>query len=77
MARYRLTGTERVCTDEIRGRYRDAIRYLENVANGRARWPPPKAVARCRATPGRHSFPVAASGGATRPAKGDFNDKRD
>ncbi|MBT9431355.1 DUF1320 domain-containing protein [Candidatus Sodalis endolongispinus] len=35
IARYRLTGTERVCTDEIRDRYRDAIRYLENVANGR------------------------------------------
>ncbi|MGL9774526.1 MAG: gp436 family protein [Sodalis sp. (in: enterobacteria)] len=35
IARYRLTGAERVCSDEIRGRYRDAIRYLENVANGR------------------------------------------
>lgn len=35
IARYRLTGTERVCTDEIRDRYRDAIRWLENVASGR------------------------------------------
>jgi phage gp36-like protein len=34
IARYRLTGTERTCSDEIRDRYRDAIRYLEKVANG-------------------------------------------
>ncbi|PIJ41592.1 DUF1320 domain-containing protein [Serratia sp. OPWLW2] len=35
IARYRLTGTERVCSEEIRDRYRDAIRYLEGVAAGR------------------------------------------
>ncbi|KGT95304.1 hypothetical protein NG99_04605 [Erwinia typographi] len=34
IARYRLTGTERLCTDEIRDRYRDGIRYLEKVAKG-------------------------------------------
>lgn len=35
IARYRLTGTERTCSDEIRERYRDAIRYLEGVASGK------------------------------------------
>ncbi|NIG88533.1 DUF1320 domain-containing protein [Serratia symbiotica] len=35
IARYRLSGTERVCSDEIRVRYRNAIRYLEGVAAGR------------------------------------------
>lgn len=34
IARYRLTGTERQCSDEIRDRYRDGIRYLEKVAKG-------------------------------------------
>lgn len=34
ITRYRLTGTERVCEEEIRDRYRDGIRYLEKVAKG-------------------------------------------
>lgn len=34
IARYRLTGTERVCAEEIRERYRDGVRYLEKVAKG-------------------------------------------
>jgi phage gp36-like protein len=34
IARYRLTGTDRPCTEEIRDRYRDGIRYLEKVASG-------------------------------------------
>ncbi|TXE27147.1 DUF1320 domain-containing protein [Serratia marcescens] len=35
IARYRMTGNQRQCDDEIRERYRDAIRYLEGVASGR------------------------------------------
>ncbi|AHE72555.1 hypothetical protein M942_04500 [Enterobacter ludwigii] len=35
IARYRMTGDKRQCTDEIRDRYKDAIRYLEGVASGR------------------------------------------
>lgn len=34
IARYRLTGNEHPCTDEIRDRYRDGVRYLEKVAKG-------------------------------------------
>ncbi|MGL9774404.1 MAG: gp436 family protein [Sodalis sp. (in: enterobacteria)] len=77
IARYRLTGTERVGTDEIRGRYRNPICYLENVANGRVTLATTQSGGAPRATPGRRSFPVAASGDATRPAEGNFNDKRD
>lgn len=34
IARYRLCGAEVVETDEIRNRYKDAIKFFENVAKG-------------------------------------------
>lgn len=34
IARYRGTGTEIMATDEIRNRYKDAVRWLEGVAAG-------------------------------------------
>ncbi|TIM13881.1 MAG: DUF1320 domain-containing protein [Mesorhizobium sp.] len=34
IARYRLAGNSRPCTEEMRDRYRDGIRYLEKVAGG-------------------------------------------
>lgn len=34
VARYRLTGNEHPCTDDIRERYQLAVRYLEKVARG-------------------------------------------
>ena len=34
IARYLGTGTEIVATEEIRNRYRDAVKWLEGVANG-------------------------------------------
>ncbi|MGK3122910.1 gp436 family protein [Candidatus Pantoea formicae] len=36
IARYELTGASTQNTDEIRDRYREAIRFLESVAAGRA-----------------------------------------
>lgn len=36
IARYELTGASTQSTDEIRDRYREAIRFLESVAAGRA-----------------------------------------
>jgi len=35
IARYRLCGGQVVETEEIRNRYKDAIRFLENVASGK------------------------------------------
>ncbi|MGL5799264.1 MAG: gp436 family protein [Plesiomonas sp.] len=35
IARYLLCGSGTQCTEEIRARYEDAIRYLERVADGR------------------------------------------
>jgi phage gp36-like protein len=34
IARYRLTGTEVTCTDDITARHADAMRYLRSVAKG-------------------------------------------
>lgn len=34
IARYRGTGTEIMATEEIRSRYKDAVRWLEGVAGG-------------------------------------------
>ena len=36
IARYELTGADTQNTDEIRNRYREAIRFLESVSAGRA-----------------------------------------
>ncbi|MEW7001901.1 DUF1320 domain-containing protein [Serratia ureilytica] len=40
IARYKLCGSGTQCTDLIRERYEDAIRYLERVADGRITGPP-------------------------------------
>lgn len=39
IARYRGTGTEIMATEEIRDRYRDAVRWLEGVAAGKIALP--------------------------------------
>ncbi|RRW89151.1 gp436 family protein [Pandoraea apista] len=36
IARYRMSGSETVETDPVRVRYKDALRFLEKVANGTA-----------------------------------------
>jgi len=66
-----LTGTERICSEQIRDRYRDAIRYLEGVAAGRVslgtfedtRTNVPSCATGVKFFSGRHTWARSSNGG--------------